>query len=164
MVRKINPLKRIYNKTYWIWIIIIGFDLIIQCLRSANTHHDHRKVFIGELETLSYKLAPDVSIRLDYVETVTTIVLAVDICLRFVADWRNFHRSRRNWVDLTLAIITATIQLPFIHQSGQAYAWLTFFQIVRIYRVVLAVPLTRDLIVSFSSCPLLLETGCLHSQ
>ena len=163
MVKRTNSLKRVYNKTYWIWIVIIGFDLIFQCLRSAEMHPD-RKVFIGESDSLSYKLTPDVSTPLDNAETVTTIILALEICLRFVADWRNFHRSRRNWVDLTLAIITAIMQIPFIHRSGQAYAWLTFFQIVRIYRVVLAVPLTRDLIVSFSPYPLFAGVACLHNQ
>lgn len=80
-------------------------------------------------------------------ETVATTVLFVEIILRFASDWRNFHKSRRNWVDLSLAIITAVIQLPLRHISDQTYAWLTFFQIIRIYRVVLAIPLTRDLIV-----------------
>lgn len=47
MVEKINPLKRVYNKTYWIWIIIIGLDLIFQCLRSANMHPD-REAFISK--------------------------------------------------------------------------------------------------------------------
>ena len=50
-------------------------------------------------------------------------------------------------MDLAIAVITATIQIPQIHNSGTPYKWLTFFQIVRIYRVVLAVPITRDLIV-----------------
>ena len=153
VMKKTNPLKRIYNKTYWIWILVIGLDLIFQCLRSATMDHD-RRVFIGKFGSMFYKLAPDVSISLDNAETVATIVLAIEICLRFGSDWRNFHRSRRNWFDLSLVIITAIIQLPFIHQSKQAYAWLTFFQIVRIYRVVLAVPLTRDLIVGFSSLPI----------
>ena len=85
----------------------------------------------------------------DRAETVVTFVLFVEIILRFVTDWRNFHKSRRNWVDLSLAIITAIIQLPPIHLHGQLYAWMTVFQILRIYRVVLAVPLTRDLIVRF---------------
>ena len=67
--------------------------------------------------------------------------------IRLVADWRNFARHPCNWVDLSIAIITAIIQAPPIHNSGQPYAWLTFFQIIRIYRVVMAVPLTRDLIV-----------------
>ena len=76
-----------------------------------------------------------------------TIILVVEIFLRFVVDWRNFHKERRNWVDLSLAVITAVIQLPPIQRSQQTYAWMTIFQILRIYRVVLAVPLTRDLIV-----------------
>ncbi len=85
----------------------------------------------------------------DDTETVVTLLLVVEVSLRFITDWRNFHKSQRNWVDLGIAIITAIIQLPLIHQSKRAYMWLTFFQIVRIYRVVLAVPLTRDLIVRF---------------
>ena len=80
-----------------------------------------------------------------------TIILLVEIFLRFVSDWRNFHTSLRNWVDLALAVITAIIQLPPIKNSHQVYAWLTVFQILRIYRVVLAVSITRDLIVSRTS-------------
>lgn len=68
-----------------------------------------------------------------------------------MADWRRFHKSKRNLVDLALAIITTVIQIPIIKHSGQPYAWLTFFQIIRIYRVVLAVEITRTLIVCISS-------------
>ena len=64
-----------------------------------------------------------------------------------MADWRRFHKSKRNLVDLALAVITTIIQIPVIKHSGQPYAWLTFFQIIRIYRVVLAVEITRTLIV-----------------
>jgi hypothetical protein len=67
-----------------------------------------------------------------------------------MADWRGFHKSKRNLVDLALAIITTVIQIPVIKHSGQPYAWLTFFQIIRIYRVVLAVEITRTLIVRIS--------------
>ena len=76
------------------------------------------------------------------------MILLLEILLRFTADWRNFFKSRCNWVDLAIAIITAIIQIPPIRYSGQPYAWLTFFQILRTYRVVMAVPLTRHLIVS----------------
>ena len=126
-LRKPSRLKRAYDATSWIWILIIIFDLFVMCLRSADMSSD-RKAFINDTET------------------VVTIILAIEISLRFLSDWRNFHSNTRNWVDLGLAIITAIIQIPPIHNSGQAYEWLTFFQIVRIYRVILAVSLTRELI------------------
>lgn len=126
-VQRVSPLKRAYDKTYWLWITIIFFDLLVMCLRSASMGHN-RKWFI------------------DSTETIVTLVLVLEIVLRFLADWRNFHKDRTNWLDLGIAIITAVIQIPPIHGSGQAYEWLTFFQIIRFYRVVFAVSLTRDLI------------------
>ena len=87
----------------------------------------------------------------DNTETVVTFLLLAEIFLRFAVDWRHFFLQRQNWVDSVIAIVTAIIQIPPIHDSGTPYNWLTFFQIVRIYRVVLAVPITRDLIVSTSS-------------
>lgn len=77
-----------------------------------------------------------------------TIALDCEIILRFISNWRHFHKSKRNLVDLGLAIITTVIQIPVIKNSGQAYAWLSVFQILRIYRVVLAIEMTRTLIVS----------------
>lgn len=77
-----------------------------------------------------------------------TLLLVVEIAIRFTVDWRHFFNSKRNWVDLGIAIVTAIIQIPPIRNSGQPYAWLTFFQILRFYRIVLAVSITRDLIVS----------------
>ena len=125
--QKVSRLKRAFDITSWIWILIIVFDLFVMCLRSADMSRS-RENFINDTET------------------VVTIVLAVEIVLRFLSDWRNFHRSTRNWVDLGLAAITAIIQIPPIHHSGRAYEWLTFFQIIRIYRVILEVSLTRELI------------------
>ena len=89
-------------------------------------------------------------IIIDKTETAVTLVLLFEIVLRFSCDWRHFHRSPRNWVDLGLAVITALIQIPPIHRSQEVYAWLSIFQILRIYRVVLAVSLTRQLIVSLA--------------
>ncbi|KAG8533335.1 uncharacterized protein KY384_002118 [Bacidia gigantensis] len=120
-------LKRLFDKTHWLWITIILFDLLVMCLRSSNMGPD-RKAFINNTET------------------VVTCALLVEIVLRFLSDWRNFHKSRYNWVDLGLAVITGVIQIPPIHNSGQPYAWLSIFQILRIYRVVLAISITRDLI------------------
>ena len=124
---KESRLKRAYEKISWLWIVLIVFDLFVMCLRSADMR-SWREDFINNTET------------------VVTAVLAVEIVLRFLSDWRTFHRSTRNWIDLGLAIITAVVQIPPVHQSGQIYEWLTFFQIIRIYRVILAVSLTRELI------------------
>ena len=128
IARRAGPLKRYYDKMYWLWIVIIVFDLVVQALRSAT-------------------MGPNRERLVNDTERVVTLVLLFEICLRFLCDWRNFHMKPRNWVDLGLAIVTAIVQIPPIRQSGQTYAWLTFFQIVRIYRVVLAVSLTRELIV-----------------
>jgi len=125
--KKASPLKRAYELTNWFWISIIIFDLFVMCLRSADMS-SFRAAFINDTER------------------VVTITLVFEIVLRFIADWRNFHRHPRNWIDLGIAIITAIIQIPAIHNSGQTYEWFTFFQIVRIYRVVLVVSLTRELI------------------
>jgi voltage-dependent calcium channel len=80
-------------------------------------------------------------------ESIVTLILLVEIIIRFAVDWRNFYRSKQNMADLAIAIITGIIQLPPIHSRPGIYSWFTFFQVLRIYRVVLAVPLTRDLIV-----------------
>ena len=125
--RKSTTLKRIYDKTYWFWISLIIVSLVVQAVQSADSSESQRNTI---RET----------------ETVITLILLAEIVFRFVADWRNFHRTPRNWVDLVIAIITSVIQLPAIRSNQRAYAWLTFFQIVRVYRVVLAIPLTRNLI------------------
>ncbi|CAG8456859.1 12434_t:CDS:10 [Rhizophagus irregularis] len=54
--------------------------------------------------------------------------------------------STKNIVDFTLAIVTCIIQLPFIKESV-IYPYLTLFQILRVYRVIVAIPRLRDLLV-----------------
>jgi Ion transport protein len=78
-----------------------------------------------------------------------TFVFAVEILTRFAVsfpNWRMFFRSKANCFDLFLAIATLIIQIPPIHNSS-VYGWLTIFQIVRVYRVIMAIPVTRDLLV-----------------
>ncbi|CAG7939326.1 unnamed protein product [Penicillium nalgiovense] len=128
MSRKVSPLKRIYDQTEWIWVCLIIFGLVVQALRSSSMSAA-RAQFI------------------DTTETVVTIILLFEIILRFASDWRMFHRRRRNLTDLLLVIITCIIQLPPIRNSGRAYTVLTLFQILRVYRVVLAFSVTRKLIV-----------------
>ncbi|GAB7363878.1 hypothetical protein MBLNU230_g4441t1 [Neophaeotheca triangularis] len=125
--QRVSGLKKLYLRSKWLWITIIVYGLLVQCMRNA-TMSDRTADFI------------------DISELIVTLLLLIEICIRFAADWRDFPRHRRNWVDLGLAIITTIIQIPVIRNSGRVYSWLTFFQIVRVYRVVLAVSITRDLI------------------
>lgn len=125
--RKPSKLKRIYDKTYWFWLALIAFGLVSQCFRSSS---------MGPNRTNFIRTA----------ELVVTIFLAIEIFLRFVTDWRHFHRSKRNWLDLFLAVVTIIIQIPHIRDNRKAYMAMTIFQILRIYRLVLAFSVTRDLI------------------
>jgi hypothetical protein len=129
--QRVSSLKRLYDKTSWVWVFVIAFGLISQMMRSANMSN-FRRSFINAAETI------------------VTMVLFIEILIRLTVDWRHFFRSKRNITDLLIAIITAIIQIPAVKYAynGKAYAWLTIFQILRVYRVVLAVPMTRDLIVS----------------
>jgi hypothetical protein len=125
--RRTSALKTYFGKTHWFWIIIIAYDLLCQAFRSATMSPD-RKKFI------------------DNSETVVTLLLLLEILIRFAVDWRGFFGENKNWFDLMLAIITAIILIPPIRKSGRPYDWLTVFQILRIYRVIIAVPVTRGLI------------------
>lgn len=124
---KKSRLKALYDKTHLFWVLVIAYSLIVQTLREANMSKD-TELFIMNSESC------------------VTLLLLVEIILRFLCDWRNFFRGKRNWVDLFLAIVTSITQIPPIRNSPQVYAWLTTFQIARIYRVVLAVRVTRELI------------------
>ena len=126
-VPKVNKLKQWYDKTAPVWIGVIAFGIIVQCLRSDT-------------------MSPNRASLIESAELGVTLVLLFEIIVRFVVDWRHFFMSKRNCVDLALAVVTTVIQIPPIKHAGEAYSWLTIFQILRIYRVVLAVDLTRDLI------------------
>jgi hypothetical protein len=125
-LRRVSSLQRMYEKTSWFWIIIIAFALVTQACRSS-TMDDSRGKFI------------------DIAQIAATLLLDVEMILRFAINWRNFHRSWQNLFDLTLAVVTTIILLPPI-KATRAYEWLTVFQILRAYRIVLVIPVTRTLI------------------
>jgi hypothetical protein len=133
--KRVSGLKRLYDKTLWVWVFVIAFGLVAQMMRSANMS-DFRRTFINATEII------------------VTSILFVEIIVRIVVDWRHFFKGRRNIIDLMIAVITVIIQIPAIKHAhdGKAYAWLSIFQILRVYRVVLAVPMTRDLIVGSACC------------
>ncbi|KAK9771810.1 putative EF-hand domain-containing protein [Seiridium cardinale] len=124
-LQRASTLQKVYDKTRLFWVLLIAFDLLVQAFRSAE---NNREVLINVSEII------------------VTVLLDMEIIIRFAANWRGFHRSYRNLFDLFLAVATTIILLPPIHNAEQVYAWLTVFQILRIYRIVLAVPITRKLI------------------
>ncbi|KAF3939441.1 hypothetical protein ABW19_dt0202920 [Dactylella cylindrospora] len=119
--------KKFYDKTEFVWIIIIFIGLTFACMRSADMSDNRRDIINGT-------------------QLAVTLLLLGEIILRFAVDWRGFFKKSRNWVDLALAIITSIIELPPIRNRETTYAWLTLFQILRFYRVVLFVPVTRNLL------------------
>ena len=34
--KKKKPLKRLYDTTYWVWIVVIIYSLVVQSLRTAD--------------------------------------------------------------------------------------------------------------------------------
>lgn len=124
--RKVSPAQQLYKKTSLFWLLVVAFALLSEACRSASMSESRRRY-------------------IDAAEIVATILLDVEIIIRIVAYWSVFHRSWRNIFDLALAIIDSVILIPAIHNS-RVYAWLTVFQVLRAYRLVLAIPVTRKLI------------------
>jgi hypothetical protein len=70
----------------------------------------------------------------------------------YFPDWRAFFSRPRNSFDLFLAVVTSIIQIPVI-SSATVYPWLTIFQLLRWYRVILAFPRMKPLLVNFDNGP-----------
>ncbi|EWC43991.1 hypothetical protein DRE_01343 [Drechslerella stenobrocha 248] len=124
---RVSQAKKIYDKTEFIWIIIIFIGLAVECVRSADMSNRRRDI-------------------INVVELTVSLLLLGEIILRFAADWRGFFKLPRNSVDLALVVITCVMELPPIRNQETVYAWLTLFQILRAYRIVLYVPITRNLL------------------
>lgn len=130
--RRVRPCSRpmqLWDNTRWFWVTLVGADLVTQACKtssmSSSTWHN-------------FGIAEDIF----------TILFAVEIIGRFACcfpDWRSFA-SKSNFFDLFLAVITCIILIPMIRDSGSLYRWLTIFQILRSYRIIYAIPLTRNLL------------------
>ncbi|KAJ7730944.1 Ion transport protein-domain-containing protein, partial [Mycena olivaceomarginata] len=108
-----------------------------------------------------------------------TIAFDVEILLRIAAafpDWRAFfgfgarvsagekaqqgqdrdtRGAGQNWLDAALTVGASVIQVPAI-QHSPVYPWFTIFQLMRFYRVILAVPRMKPLLlVVFGNMPVL---------
>lgn len=129
-LKKQNVLLKWYYKFEFIFIILIIADLFAQCFRKHGMDEFRRHTL--------YRL-----------ESTFTGIFVAEIIFRFLIyfpHWRMFFMSKRNCFDLFLAVITGIIIIgPVKNALGQAYYWLTAFQLLRAYRVVLATSITRNL-------------------
>lgn len=130
-VREYAPSRawRVWNHTRWFWVLLIVADLAVQASKTAA---------MSEATWLRFEKA----------ETIFTMLFEIEILLRFASyfpRWRTFA-THRNLFDLFLAVVTCLLQIPSIKNSGSLYRWLTVFQIMRAYRIIYAIPFTRDIV------------------
>ncbi|CAI5758731.1 unnamed protein product [Candida verbasci] len=129
-LKKQNIFLRLYYKFEFLLVIAVFVSLFVQCFRSYYMSETRRHVI--------YRF-----------ESGFTAVFLAEIIIRFLIHlphWRLFFQSKRNIFDLFLAIITSIIILgPVKNRLGHAYYWLTVFQLMRFYRVVLSTSITRNL-------------------
>lgn len=86
----------------------------------------------------------------DNAERAFTILLDIEVALRIAAlgaEWSSYFASGRNCFDTFLAVVTTVIIIPVV-QDTEVYRWLTAFALARWYRIILAIPPLRPLIVS----------------
>jgi hypothetical protein len=121
----------VYESIRWCWVALALASLVLQATRTDNMSATHEQI-------------------LDTAELILTLVFDLEIVIRVLAelpDWRNFFLSASNLFDTMLALATTLIQIPAVH-SSMAYPYLTVFQLMRFYRVILEIPRMRPLMVS----------------
>lgn len=122
-------MRKAYEATRLVWVAAVVADIGLQASRTFN-------------------MSEAASLMLLQIELYFTLAFDVEIVIRAVAalpEWRTL-REKENAADITLAVLTSLIQIPAIRNSD-AYPWLTVFQILRFYRVILAIPRMRRLLV-----------------
>lgn len=127
--RSILSWTLIITKPFWIFLVVV--DLVAMAIKNNDMTQD-------QLDAL------------DMLETIFSLAFLFEILLRMLAqrkDLRAFFKDRRNSTDFLISVITCIIQIPSIKQHTLVYIWFTGFQVLRIYRVVMAIPRLRNLMV-----------------
>ena len=123
--------KRVRRYTQYFWLSLIIVSVAVQGSKASYEFPEQKKW------------------RED-VERYLVIPFDLEIIVRFVVDCiiggpSLFFQQKRNVLDLFLALITTIIQIPAISHSSW-YPWLTFFQLLRFYRVIAAIPRMKGLL------------------
>ncbi|KAF8137825.1 Ion transport protein-domain-containing protein [Mycena galopus ATCC 62051] len=151
---KANPVALVVTYTCWFFVALALASLALQATRTPTiTSSQEHVLYVSELAI--------------------TIAFDVEILLRILAslpDWRAFlgfgaggvgfgkggapkpKKSEgpgpgQNWLDTALAIACSVIQIPAIQRSS-VYPWLSIFQLMRFYRVILVVPRMKPLLLA----------------
>lgn len=130
--KKSSPLALLIKYMNPFWILLVVVDLL--CMAFKNNSMSGQ-----ELEALNM------------VETIFSIAFLFEILLRMlgqIKDLKSFFQDKLNAIDFLIAIITCIIQIPPIVENRYVYVWFTGFQVLRIYRLVVAIPRLRGLMVS----------------
>ncbi|KAF9586210.1 calcium channel protein [Lunasporangiospora selenospora] len=126
---KFQKQKLWIERLEFFWVVAVVVDLVFQCLPQYTT-------------------PPERLAQLGQIELVFTIAFVFDVLIRFLIympDTKEFFRSRKNCVDLFLALVTMIIQIPAI-RSQRIYIYLSVFQVLRIYRPIIYVERLQTLI------------------
>ncbi|KAM5541612.1 hypothetical protein V8D89_004802 [Ganoderma adspersum] len=126
-----NRIREIYENIRWCWVGFALASVILQATRTVDMSDLHAEI-------------------LDKGELALTFMFDLEIIIRVLAylpDWRKFFYGGQNVLDLVLAIGSSVIQIPAIHNSS-VYPWLTIFQLMRFYRVILEIPRMKPLLLA----------------
>ncbi|KAI8331328.1 Ion transport protein-domain-containing protein [Chlamydoabsidia padenii] len=113
-----------------LWILLVVVDLVTMAIKNNDMTED-------QVTTL------------DSVECGFSIAFLIEILLRLVSQRRQlslFFNDKVNRADMIISIMSCIIWIPAIHSNAVAFAWLSGFQVMRIYRVLLAIPRLRKLL------------------
>lgn len=140
-----NKILRLYEKTRWFWIVLVFVDLATQACKTADSDEATLSLLRKCSDTETFPL-----ITTENLELAFTLAFDLEIVIRFAGylpGWSSFFASSHsNSFDLLLAVVATVIQIPPIPTTS-VYSWLTIFQLMRWYRVVIVVPRMRPLLV-----------------
>ncbi|KAL7278048.1 hypothetical protein ACG7TL_008012 [Trametes sanguinea] len=126
-----NRIRDVYESIRWCWVAFALASVVLQATRTVDMSSMHAEI-------------------LDKGELALTIMFDIEIVIRvltYLPDWRKFFYRGQNVLDLLLAIGSSIIQIPAIHNS-KVYPWLTVFQLMRFYRVILEIPRMKPLLLA----------------
>lgn len=120
----------IYERIECVFVVLIAADLIAQATLTARSSESKINNLLKFEQAVTAALFCETLLRL--------AIYAPNI-------WR-FLLKPSYVCDLIISIITLVVVIPKIREKlGESYNWLSFFQILRIYRVIISFKITRNL-------------------